>query len=172
LRNSIQILVFYIKIKRPDSDWETVTHRLPSGKTVAYPYDSFSLAKLASKVLYPPTNRKKENIKVRIYSDYKEQLIDTGEARLHQYIFWEFSYYLSDFRVIDWRRYENVKINPRYDHKQKKWFLRWWDKKDKVIREIWATSFVETKTYVDREVQNHKIWPKEFQRGLLKRRRK
>jgi hypothetical protein len=97
---------------------------------------------------------------------------DTGEARLHQYIFWEFSYYLSDFRVIDWRRYENVKINPRYDHKQKKWFLRWWDKKDKVIREIWATSFVETKTYVDREVQNHKIWPKEFQRGLLKRRRK
>ena len=92
----------------------------------------------------------------------------TGRKRLSQTIFWEFRPYRGGLRVsvVGWRMQDAVRAHPRYDHRERVWILVWWDSKHKVLRRVRATSFRETHTTYDPEVDDQEKLAPEYRRGL------
>ena len=85
---------------------------------------------------------------------------------ISQIIFWELAP-SGEYRVRDWRMLKDCK-KPTYDHTRGRWRCTWADR-GLFLWEVSATSYIETFTLHDREIEDRKEWPLEnritFKRG-------
>ena len=93
---------------------------------------------------------------------------ETGKKTLSQVIFWEFRSHYKGYgaHVVTWRRLEQVKAAPRYDHDRRLWVLLWWDDKHDVLRKVSSVSFRTTHTLYDPEIEDRKDIAMEYRRRL------
>ena len=102
---------------------------------------------------------------------------DTGDVRLTQVIFWEWRIALNykkgrqewDHYISDWRNLRETRYQRYYDYRRKRHVFHFYDRKDRVYRTVIATSFRETKTLHDVELENRKKLPAEFRGHLLQK---
>jgi hypothetical protein len=93
---------------------------------------------------------------------------DWQGRNLDQLLFWRFKRILDDktgkpewrFHVHEWRKIKTEsKVLIHYDYKMRKHVLIFYDATDNVMRIVYATSFRETRTNYDVEVEDRKKLP-------------
>lgn len=80
---------------------------------------------------------------------------DTGRLLFKQMIFYQ------DWQVVDWRMWSEPWLPIVSDGA-----LRWYDKRDRVMREVRTKAFIRTWSIYDPEVAARRVLPKEKRRKL------
>lgn len=89
-----------------------------------------------------------------------------GRKIFSQVVFFDFDSAKSQHVVVDWRM---MKANEQRPRRVGEMFVaRWRDFQDNVTRQVYATSFRETWTQVDTEMENREILPSEKRRKLAR----
>ena len=92
---------------------------------------------------------------------------DDGRLIHTQIIFWDYKEDFSGEKVAAWRLWKNPNTMPTRDQFTGQWQILWRD--GDVMRMVNASSFRETWTQYDREMESRSELPQAKQRGLTQR---